>query len=216
MADEAEILGKPQRIEELAVSQIEGEALEIIRQLHGSIGITTGAALPGYFLTMIKHPEIFRCHLAMGTAIFKGDLPARQRELAVLRIAWLKQAPYEWGEHVDIALRYGASADEVERVTLGSSAPGWSAHDAAMLRAVEEMLSDAYVSDATWDALAAAWSEKQLIEFLMMVGQYAATAMLQNSLRMRLAHDNPGMTYRGDGMQRRDALYDGTSSSDVR
>ena len=78
----------------------------------------------------------------------------------------------------------------------GSSAPGWSEHDAAILRAVEELMADHMVSDATWATLAKKFSEPQLIEFVTMVGQYVTTGYVQNSLRMRLAADNPGLTYR--------------------
>ena len=145
---------------------------------------------------MVKHPVIFRCALEMGTAIFKGLLPVRERELAVLRIGWVTRSPYEWGEHVDIGKRYGITAAEIERVIEGSAAPGWSEHDAAILRGVEELLSDHMVSDATWAALAKKWSEPQLIEYVTMVGQYVTTGFVQNSLRMRLAADNPGLTYR--------------------
>ena len=38
--------------------------------------------------------------------------------------------------------------------------------------------------------------EQQLIEFPMMVGQYVATAFVQHTLRIRLAKDNPGLSYR--------------------
>jgi hypothetical protein len=79
---------------------------------------------------------------------------------------------------------------------VGSSAPGWTEHDAAILRAVEELIGEQMISDATWATLARTWNEQQLIEFPMMVGQYVATAFVQNALRIRLAPDNPGLTLR--------------------
>jgi alkylhydroperoxidase family enzyme len=152
--------------------------------------------MPGYSLTMAKHPAIFRRQLEMGTAIFGGKLPARERELAVLRIGWLLGAPYEWGEHVDIGQRYGVTKEEIERVIEGSGAAGWTEHEAAILRAIEEILANQTVSDATWATLAKTWDEVQLLEFPMMVGQYVCTAIVQNTLRIRLENGNPGLTYR--------------------
>jgi alkylhydroperoxidase family enzyme len=195
-AREAEVTGKPQRIEPLQPEEVSGAARELIDRVRASAGAAAATEIPEYFRTMVKHPEIFRCQLELGTVIFKGRLSPRERELAVLRVGWLLRAPYEWGEHVDIAKRYGVSAEEVARVTQGSSAPGWSEHDAAILKGVEELLSEQMISDATWATLARSWDEAQLIEFPMMVGQYVATAYVQNSLRMRLAPDNPGLTYR--------------------
>ena len=40
------------------------------------------------------------------------------------------------------------------------------------------------LSDETWDVLAESWGEQQLMEFPVLVGVYAATAMQQNSLRV--------------------------------
>jgi alkylhydroperoxidase family enzyme len=145
---------------------------------------------------MASRPDLLKGQLEMGAIIFNGRLPARERELAVLRIGWLLRAPYEWGEHVDIGQRYGVSKAEIERVILGSGAPGWTEHEAAILRAVEEMLTDQTVSDETWAVLAKTWDALQLVEFPMMVGQYVCTAIVQNTLRIRLEADNPGLTYR--------------------
>jgi alkylhydroperoxidase family enzyme len=195
-AREAEINGKPQRIEPLGPVALSDEVRGMVTRIRASIGLSPSPNIPEYVMTMIKHPEIFRCQMEMGTAIFKGALSPRERELAVLRVGWLMRAPYEWGEHVDIAKRYGVTADEIERVTQGSAVPGWSEHDAAILRGVEELLSEQAISDETWAVLAMSWNERQLIEFPMMVGQYVATALLQNALRMRLAADNPGLAYR--------------------
>jgi alkylhydroperoxidase family enzyme len=195
-ARQAQIVGEGPRIAPLGQEELRGEALDLCIAIRSSIGITDHSQIPEYMRTLVKHPALFRCQMQMGTAIFKGRIPARERELAVLRIGWLCRAPYEWGEHVDIGKRYGLSGEEVERVTQGSSAPGWSEHDAAILRGVEELIGDQMIADATWATLARTWSEEQLIEFPVMVGQYVASAFLQNSLRMRLADDNPGLTYR--------------------
>jgi len=74
-------------------------------------------------------------------------------------------------------------------VTRGSSAPGWTEHEAAILKGVEELLGDQMIADDTWSVLARSWTERQLLEFPTLVGQYVAIAYSQNALRMRL---NPG------------------------
>ena len=195
-ARETEILGKPQRVAPLPIEKVSKEAWGTVNTIRAAIGLPPATDLPGYSLTMVKHPEIFRCQMEMGTAIFKGKLPPRERELAILRVAWLMRAPYEWGEHVDIGKRNGVTSEEIERVIQGSGAPGWSEDDATILRAVEELLSEQAISDGIWAKLAKRWNEQQLLEFPMMVGQYVATALVQNALRVRLEPDNPGLTNR--------------------
>ena len=149
--------------------------------------------IPDYMRTMVKHPALFRAQMELGTVLFKGLISSRERELAVLRIGWLAGAPYEWGEHVKISQRYGVTLEEIARVQQGSTAPGWSEHEAAILRGVEELMSDYAVSDATWDILAKSWDEAQLLEYPAMVGQYVVTAFVQNTVRSRLAPENPGL-----------------------
>lgn len=192
----AEVVGEGPRIEPVSNEEMDREARALVDEVRASAGAPPATDVPEYMRTMSKHPGIFRCQMEMGTVIFRGLIPPRERELAVLRCGWLCRAPFEWGEHVDIAKRYGVSDEEVERATVGSSAPGWSEHDAAILRGVEELIGNKAISDATWATLAKRWDEPQLIEFPMMVGQYVATAFVQNSLRIRLAEDNPGLSYR--------------------
>jgi alkylhydroperoxidase family enzyme len=195
-AREAELCGRPQRIEPLDEEGLSRELIELMASVGASIGETGERRNTEYFRTLLKHPELLRRQLEIGRTLFTGRLPARLRELAVLRVAWLLQAPYEWGEHVHIAKRYGLTREEIERVVEGSAAAGWNEVDAAVLRAVEELLTRQAISDETWAALASVWDEAQLIEFPMVVGQYVSTAMVQNALRLRLTKENPGLTHR--------------------
>jgi len=189
-AREAQVLGKPQRIEPLKAEDFDDEARALVITIRESLGISEHSVLPEAFGTMLKHPGLYRCQMEMGIQLLgKGVLSPRERELAIMRVGWLCRAPYEWTQHVDIAKRYGVTSEEVERVTRGSSAPGWTEHEAAILKGVEELLGDQMISDETWNVLARSWTERQLLEFPTLVGQYVAIAYSQNALRMRL---NPG------------------------
>lgn len=193
-AREAHVVGTGPRIEPVTQDHIDEASRELVHAVRAGAGAPRMEDVPEYMRTMLKHPDIFRCQMEMGTALFNGRIPPRERELAVLRIGWLCRAPYEWGQHVEIAYRVGLDRQTVERTRTGSTAPGWTAHEAAILRGVEELLEDQALSDETWDVLARSWDEAQLIEFPMMVGQYVATAFVQNTLRIRLVEDNPGLT----------------------
>jgi 4-carboxymuconolactone decarboxylase len=195
-AREAHVIGDGPRIAAIPDAEIPPELRALVNRARARIGLGEAPILHEYTRLIAKSPPIFQAHMEMGTAIFSGAVPPRERELAVLRIGWLCRAPYEWGEHVDIAKRYGVSREEIERLTQGSSAVGWTEHEAAILRGVEELIGDHALCDATYATLARRWSEVQLIEYLMTVGHYVATALVQNSLRAPLAHDNPGLRHR--------------------
>lgn len=195
-ARQAHVVGAGPRIASLPNEGIPQKDWDVVNAVRAGAGAGPATEMPEYMRLMLKHPTIFRPHMEMGSALYNGRIPPRERELAILRCGWLQRAPYEWGEHVDIGQRYGVTKEEIQRITEGSAAPGWSEHEAAILKAVEEILTDLTVSDATWAVLAKTWDEQQLLEFPMMVGQYVCTALVQNTLRIRLENGNPGLTYR--------------------
>jgi 4-carboxymuconolactone decarboxylase len=196
-AREAQVLGKPQRIEPLKQEEFSAEAKALIFSIRESLGLTDHSVLPEIFGLMLKHPDLYRCQMDMSIQLLgKGVIDVRERELAILRVGWLCRAPFEWGQHVQASKRCGLTEEDTVRVTQGSSAPGWSEHEAAILKGVEEMLGDQMISDETWNVLARSWSERQLIEFPALVGQYVSIAYFHNSLRLRLEPGTGGLRSR--------------------
>ena len=153
--------------------------------------------IPDVIFTMLRYPELWEriCGLSMHL-LSGGLLSARDRELAVLRVGWLCQAPFEWGEHVKQAKNAGITSAEIEQITVGSAAPGWSEHDRALMRAVEELHSDSMVADSTWDTLSTRLDANQLFELTVLVGQFHTVAFFQNSLRLPLGEGNIGLAAR--------------------
>jgi 4-carboxymuconolactone decarboxylase len=195
-ARQAAILGRPPRIGPLPQDAFPPEAAVLNAQIDVAAGLPPEEGrVSEWMATVIRHPALFTAHTGLALVLMAGGtLPARDRELAVLRTGWLAQAPFEWSGHVELAKRLaGISSEEIERVTVGSAAPGWSAHDAAVLRAVEEMVGNAMISDATWAVLAASYDECQLMELPVLVGQYLGVAFLQNSLRTPLSEGYGGL-----------------------
>jgi 4-carboxymuconolactone decarboxylase len=195
-AREALILGRPPRIPPLKPSELGKEASETALAMRKAATGSDSDEVTEFTATMLRHPALYRCHVALGVQLYGGALAPRDRELAVLRIGWLCKAPYEWGEHVKIGKRAGLTPEEIERVIRGSMAPGWNEDDRTIIRAAEELLEDAMISDQTWAALSRRLDEKQLIELPLLVGNYVALAYFQNSLRLRLIPGNPGLSAR--------------------
>lgn len=195
-AREAHVIGGGPRIAPIPNTEVDEQTWTLVNDIRKSAGVGPTDVLPENMRIMVRHRQLFGPAMELGNAFYQGRIPPRERELAILRCGWLCRAPYEWGEHVAIGKRCGLTPEEVERTTQGSSAAGWSEHDAAILRGVEELIADAAVSDATWATLAQSWDEEQLIEYPQMVGQYVALAYVQNTLRVPLADYNPGLSHR--------------------
>jgi 4-carboxymuconolactone decarboxylase len=135
------------------------------------------------FRTLARHPKLLKRWLVFGNHVLgKSSLSARDREILILRIGWLCQAGYEWGQHVEIARRIGVSDEEIERIGVGPDAGQWDEREQALLRAVDELHADAFVSDDTWLRLSAHYEETQMLDILFTVGQYNMVSMVLNSL----------------------------------
>lgn len=196
-ARDAEVNGAPPKILPIPESELGAEALEYCRRLRIVLGIPEDGVIPDVTATMLRHPALNDAQTQMGIMLAgKGTISAREREIAVLRQAWVTGSPYEWGEHVDIGKRLGLSGEDIERIIAGADAPGWSRHEAAILRGVDEMLTGYRIADATWEVLAESWNEQQLLEFPIVVGVYIATALQQNSFGVALRDGNPGLSHR--------------------
>jgi alkylhydroperoxidase family enzyme len=144
----------------------------------------------GVLGTMAHHPELARAyHTFNGHILFATSLSPRQRELLILRVAVVRQSVYEWKQHVLLASDAGITAEEVSRVNEGPAAPGWSPTERALIGAVDELLADARVADATWDVLASTLDVEQLLDVIFTVGAYDALAMALRSFGVPIDDD---------------------------
>jgi AhpD family alkylhydroperoxidase len=140
----------------------------------------TGVAAP--LDTLARHPDLARAFLGFNRhLLYESTLPPRTRELLILRTAAICDCPFERVQHEVIGRREGLDDDEIRRTVAGPDAVGWSSADAAVVRAVDELLATWMVSDATWAELAAEHDDRQLMDLVFTVGSYAMFAMAANS-----------------------------------
>ena len=140
------------------------------------------------YKTLAHHPDLYARWSPLGQFLLNGSsLPARDREIAMLRMGWLCQSEYEWAQHARIAKSSAGMTDaEVHRIAEGPQAAGWSDFERALLRMVDEMRYDTMISDATWLALRAKYSDQQIMEALFTAAQYQLVSMALNSLGIQL------------------------------
>jgi len=196
MADDQPSGSTGPRIPPLAEGELSAEALPLAAKLRSLFGLET-TELPDAVATMLRHPEIYRAQVEYITQRAKAlTLEMRDLEIVILRTGWLCRSAYTWGEHVKFGRNAGLTSQEIEWLVQGSSAQGWSERDRALVRVAEELHEDACVGDATWAVVAENFTDKQIIELLMMVGFYHEIAYLYNSMRVRLIPGNAGLAAR--------------------
>jgi 4-carboxymuconolactone decarboxylase len=114
-----------------------------------------------------------------------GKLLGRERELIILRVAWLCRCRYEWGQHIDVGFKNGLTDKDVVNVSVGCAAFE-NEKEKALLSACDELISNQLISENTWEVLSKLYSEKLLIEILMLVGNYQMLAGFLNSIGLQL------------------------------
>ena len=165
----------------------ESEWTDEVREMLAPTGKTFRGQVPNVMATIARHPKLLRRWTVFANhVLFKSSLPGREREIAILRIGWLCQAEYEWGQHAIIGRNEGLSDEELLRICEGPDAKGWTAAERALLRATDELHDDAFVSDATWKELETHFSEHQRMDLVFAVGQYNLVSMALNTFGVQL------------------------------
>jgi 4-carboxymuconolactone decarboxylase len=145
------------------------------------------------FRTLARAPKALTRFNEWGSYVLsrRNSLPPREREIVILRVGYLCKSGYEFTQHTRIALglEEGALSEaEIAAIKQGADAGGWSAADAALIRAADELVKDHFVSDATWAALGAHFDDKQRMDVVFTAGQYTQVSMFLNTFGVQLDH----------------------------
>lgn len=173
---------KEPRIKPLPESQANAEAMKLINSRRKPDG-----TVMNLYTTLANHPKMGERFLTFASYILReSTLPARDREILILRIGWLCRSEYEFAQHTRVGKSAGLKDEEIKRITLGANASGWDPFDATLIRAADELHADAFITDATWNALAKRYNQQQLMDVVMMVGNYNLVSMLLNTFGVQL------------------------------
>ena len=141
--------------------------------------------------TIAQYPELARARQAFTNHVMREtSLPARERELLILRTGWNCQSEYEFAQHSRFGRAVGLSDDKIRRVVEGPDAAGWdSVRTRHCCGPPTSCMTDAFISDATWAQLAERYSTKQLMDVVFAVGQYHIVSMALNSFGVQFEPD---------------------------
>jgi AhpD family alkylhydroperoxidase len=158
-------------------------------------GRVTGGRPPNLFLTLGRHPGLFRGWLRFaGRLMPRGKLPRRETELVILRVSHVRECQYEHDHHVRLGRRAGLTDADLARVTEGPGGDGWAPREQAILQAADELLAQNDVSDETWTRLQGLLETRELIELVLLVGHYEMLATAIGALRIQPDESAPSRT----------------------
>jgi alkylhydroperoxidase family enzyme len=157
----------------------------------GGLRAPDGSTL-NIFATLAHHPKLLKRWLVFATHVMsKNSLPARDRELVILRVGVRCSAPYEFAQHAVIARQCDVTEEEIDRVRRGPGDPMWDSFDAALLAGVDELHDNGRVSDQTWEVLASRYTTEQLLDLLFTIGNYHLVSFVLNSCGVQIDEGIP-------------------------
>lgn len=164
-----------------ALSQAQKDAVA------GALG--GSAPTGGPYAAWLRSPVVLSGRKIVGDYLlaYKGALPPKLTEIAILMTArhWTQQ--YIWHSHVALATKAGVRQDVMAALADGRRPPNMGEDEAAIYDFCDELLRTQSVSDATYArALTHLGGEQGIVEAVGAVGHWASNAMLMNTVRLPL------------------------------
>ncbi|MFQ5515230.1 MAG: carboxymuconolactone decarboxylase family protein [Myxococcota bacterium] len=143
----------------------------------------TLGALPAslnIFRIVAHAPTCLRPWVRLGGAILgRQQLDGALRELAILHVARLSGAHYEWVQHVPIARAAGVGEDRIAALKRDETdAACFTPLERKLLRFTREVVQEVKASQESFDSLAQELSPREIVELLLAIGFYMMVARL--------------------------------------
>jgi alkylhydroperoxidase family enzyme len=136
---------------------------------------------PLQLFRMVAHAETaYGPWLGYGGALLTQlELDPLLRELAILQVAKQVGSEYEWVQHDVITRAVGGTAEQVAAVAAGrDDDPAFDADQSLVLRLTRTTVTEGAASEEQVAEAAERLGARGVVELLMVIGQYAAIAML--------------------------------------
>lgn len=113
------------------------------------------------------------------------------REVAILTVAREMDSPFEWAAHEPEALTVGVAPDVIDVIKHCKSTASLSETDAAIIEFGRQAVGKHKVDSAAYARLQALFKPEQLVDLVLLMGNYAGTAVLLAAFDMQVAEGRP-------------------------
>lgn len=126
---------------------------------------------------MGNHPPLGKVFNIWGKHfLMSNTLNTRQLEILILRVSWRVKSAYEWHNHVGYAINAGMTLEEVGAIRNFPDGGNWIEEEAAMMCAVDDLIDNNVISDATWETLTKTLDKQQMMDLTFTIGHYVMTS----------------------------------------
>lgn len=156
------------------------EAAELVGRIKAERG-----RLLNLYGTLLNAPEIADGWLKLFTAIRqKSQLSDRYRELAIMRVAILNRADYEYRAHIPFALKAGLTQAQLDALPNWRESQAFEANDRAVIQYTDTMTRDIQVPDEVFAPLKTFLSDRELVELTATVAGYNLVSRFLEAARV--------------------------------
>jgi AhpD family alkylhydroperoxidase len=168
------------RVGYVATAEAQGDAREVLVKME-----SRGSGILNLHRALAHSPNLLRNFMRLGNSLlFHGVLPPRLRELAILHVAELTGAQYEWAHHVPIARQVGVSEEQIAGLTGWATSAHFDARERAVLAYADSVTSNVGVSDEVFRQARAHLSEAEVVELTLVAGYWGMVARLLVTLEV--------------------------------
>jgi 4-carboxymuconolactone decarboxylase len=122
---------------------------------------------------------------------FGAGFDPKLREVAILTVAREMDSRFEWAAHEPEALKVGVAQHVIDVIKYRKSTEGLSKIDAAVIEFGRQVLRDHKVTSAAFARMRALFAPGQLVDLVLLMGNYAGTALLLAAFDMQVAEGRP-------------------------
>ena len=168
------------RVGYVATTEARGDAREVFAKME-----QRGSAILNLHHAIANSPNALRNFMRLGNSLLlHGLLPPPLRELAILRIAQMTGADYEWAHHVPIARQVGVREEQVAGLKGWGSSQHFDDRERAVLRYTESVSSAVAAPDELFQEVRKHLSEAEVVELTLVVGYWGMVARLLVALEI--------------------------------
>jgi alkylhydroperoxidase family enzyme len=139
------------------------------------------------FRVMAHSPRLLHQFLRLGSDLrSKTRIDPRLRELAILTVGRLTDAPYEYVHHIAIARRAGVTEEQIDGLPVWERHPAFSEQERAVIRYAEEVTRNVRVSDEVFGAVRAFLDDEQMVELALNVAYYNLVVRFLEPMQVEL------------------------------
>ncbi|MFY9398463.1 MAG: carboxymuconolactone decarboxylase family protein [Desulfomonilia bacterium] len=138
---------------------------------------------------MANAPASVKGFLELAQSIlFNGSFDPRRREIAVLRVARVTRAQYEWTHHVAVARHYGVSDHEIEIIASQDPVTSLDEEDCLLCRVADEISLGVRLSDEALSLILERYGTRGATELILCVSYFNFVSRFLESTRIELEH----------------------------